>query len=172
MTFFTITILSRSVPSRLVRLVPSVRSRGAKVSVGGLGEWKGSRPWETRRADCGRGRQLKSVLFTFFPLCLFFFPSNLRRLWHDAFSCFLFLVFYTVGGARRFGLVWVGWVKKRFGLVLGFVVLCLDWEGWRERRGAFVVWLPLPTASMILWAWMAHWFFLPVWSVLQRSAGG
>jgi len=170
MTFFTITILSRSVRSRLVRLVPSVRSRGAEISVGGLGEWMGSRPWETRRADM-RARKTAKICFIylFFPL-LFFFPSHLRRLWHDAFSCFLsFLSFIRWGGQG--GLVWFGWVKKRFGLVLGFVVLCLDW-GDGERRGVFVVWLPLPTASMILWAWIAHWFFLPVWSALQRSAGG
>lgn len=77
-------------------------------------------------ADCGRGRQLKSVLFTFFsPLPFFSFLPI-----YDDYDMMrflsLFLVFYTVGGARRFGFVWVGRVKKRFGLVLGFVVLCLD----------------------------------------------
>lgn len=81
---------------------------------------------------CGRGRQLKSVLFTFFFLCLFVFLPI-----YDDYDMMRFLVFscFLYGGRSKavwFGLGGVG--KKRFGLVLGFVVLCLDWEGWRERK--------------------------------------
>lgn len=85
-----------------------------------------------------RARKTAKICFIYlFFSCLFFLPI------YDDYDMMRFLtfslVFYTVGGARRFGLVSVGWVKKRFGLVLGFVVLCLDWEGWRERRGVFIV---------------------------------
>jgi len=47
-------------------------------------------------------------------------------------ALFIFIIFFFLhrGGARRFvgfGLVGVG-KEKRLSLVLGFIVLCLDWE--------------------------------------------
>lgn len=111
MTFFTITILSRSVPSRLVpsrpsRPVPSVHSRGAKIRVGGLGEWKGTRP---RKQGGGRraGEEDNQNLF----YLSFFSPLPFRLFIpiyddYDMMHFLAFSFFYTVEGARRF--VWFG----------------------------------------------------------------
>lgn len=86
---------------------------------------------------CRRGRQPKSVLFTFFS---FSFAFCLFIPIYDDYDMMHFLLFFILwkeqGGL--FGLVWVGWVKKRFGLVLDFVVLCLDWGGMEREGGVFV----------------------------------
>lgn len=168
MTFFTITILFRSVRSRLVRLVhPSVRSRGAKIGVGGVGEWKETKPWGTRRADAGEEDNQNLFLLTSFTFFFFFTVSllSLRRLRHDAFSCLLFLFFYTVGGARRilFCFVWLGWVKKKnwFGFGFRCVVIGLGMMGGEGEcllfdclclRYLWYIELEWPTPSFCLFA--------------------
>ena len=96
--------------------------------MGGLGEWKGTRPGKQGGQACRRGGQPKSVLFTFFssplPFCFFIPIYDDYDMMHFLAFLLFFILWKEQGGL--FGLVWVGWVKKRFGLVLDFVVLCLD----------------------------------------------
>jgi len=125
---------------------------------------------QAMRNKAGRrrgGRQPKSVFTSPFYFFFFFTVSllSLRRLRHDAFSCLLFLFFYTVGGARRilFCFVWLGWVKKKnwFGFGFRCVVIGLGMMGGEGEcllfdclclRYLWYIELEWPTPSFCLFA--------------------
>lgn len=172
MTFFTITILSRCVRSRLVRPSVLVEPRLVRVE----SEWKETGHGRQGGQTCRRGRLPKSVWFTFlfsFAFCSFFITIYDHYDMMCSLALFIFIIFFFLhrGGARRFvgfGLVGVG-KEKRLSLVLGFIVLCLDWE-WRRGSLLFDC-LCLRHLWYYELEWPTHSLFLPV-RVLQCSAGG